>query len=190
MPKPDSRKVARKYLERQSLERQKTAGFSKAAGEVIFRKDNSNNKDAWSKHGIPPSKRRITSDFNYSPKNAEPIAEVLRSASVALGHAISAHNKFFRLKSSKVSPDGSLGGLGNIMTIPDIRTQFANITDSLSRITDTLYDEVKAPYWAVYSRQDESPEGQKVKEMVDDTEEVRKNPERWADDNLEEEFEE
>ena len=189
----DPHKIALLYLQKKALEEEQrntpAPSRKKTAGEVIFRKDNGGEGKNWSKGGIAPSKRAITGDFNYSPKNVKQLAVVLRSCSAAMGHAISAHNRFFRIKSSQVSPDGSLGGSGFIMTISDIRSQLSNVCDALSRISDTLHDEVNAPYWSATSRQDESEEGQKIKDIILDSEKIRQSPDDWADQQIEEEFE-
>lgn len=178
-----SKRVATRYLVNKASSRVKTAG------EVIFKKDNSNDASQWAFGINGPSERIITRDFNYSPKNIKPLAKILRQSLAALGHTISAYNDFAKVKSAKVSPDGSLGGKGYIQKIADMRRQYMNTIEALSALTDTLYDEVNAPHWAVLSRQRENQDKQDVVEMMDDVEVIRENPEQWAEEQMQEEFE-
>ena len=67
------------------------------------------------------------------------------------------------------------------MAIPDIRKQLANCVESLSAISDTLYDEVKAPHW-------EKKKDSSVEEIIENAEEVREDPETWADQDMEDSF--
>ena len=177
-------KVAYRYLQKKS----RPQGRSKTAGEVVFRKDNSNDANQWAYSNFGPEKRKIQKDFNYSPKNMKPLAEVLRSSAAALGHLLSAQNKFTKIKSAKISPDGSLGGKGYIMKISDIRKQLFNAAEALSAISDTLYDEVNAPHWSVLSRQESDEDKIKTRELIQDTEKIRDNPEEWAEEEMDEEF--
>jgi hypothetical protein len=163
-------------------------GRKKTAGEVVFRKDNSGDANQWAYNNFGPEKRKIQKDFNYSPKNMKPLAEVLRSSAAALGHLLSAQNKFTKIKSAKVSPDGNLGGKGYIMKISDIRKQLFNAAEALSSISDTLYDEVNAPHWSVLSRQESDEDKIKTQELIKDTEKIRENPEEWAEEEMDEEF--
>lgn len=165
-------------------------GHSKTAGEVIFKKDRGGDKDQWAYADVPPSERLIGEDFNYSPKNLKPLARVLRSCLAGLGHVLSAYNTFAKVKSARVSPDGSLGGKGYISKIADMRRQFMNCVEALSALSDTLYDEVNAPHWSVLSRQEESGDKKEIAEMIGDVEQIRSDPQEWAEEQIEEEFEE
>jgi len=177
----DPKRVAARYLAQKQ-------GRTKTAGEVIFKKDRGGDASSWAYHDIGPSERNITDDFNYSPKNLKPLADVLRSSLAALGHVLSAYNTFAKVKSAKVSPDGNLGGKGYIQKIADMRKQYMNIVEALSAITDTLYDETNAPHWALLSRQESPEERQEVRELIQDSEKIRENPEEWADKEIAEEF--
>ena len=64
-----------------------------------------------------------------------------------------------------------------------------NCVESLSALSDTLYDEVNAPHWSVLSRQEDSEQKREVQEMIEDVEEIRSDPEEWAEEQIEEEFE-
>jgi hypothetical protein len=120
----------------------------------------------------------------------KPLAKTLRSTLASLGHILSAYHAFAKLKSARVSPDGSLGGKGFIQKITDMRKQFMNTVEALSSLSDTLYDEVNAPHWAAISRQKDPGAKQQVQDMIADVEEIKNDPEEWADDQIEEEFEE
>lgn len=157
----------------------------KTAGEVRFIKDRGDDKSGWAWGAPGPEERGIVgTDFEFKPVNLKPVASALRSTLMALGHAISAHNTFSRIKSGKVSPDGALGGKGYIMKIADIRRQYMNCVEALSALSDTLHDEVNAPHWALDDEVGvtDNRERQEVKEIVDDAEAIKKDPEEWAQD--------
>lgn len=165
-----------------------TQGRVKTAGEVIHKKDRSGDEHQWAYADIGPSERLI-GDFNYSPKNLKPVARTLRATLAGLGHVLSAYNTFAKVKSARVSPDGSLGGKGFIQKIADMRRQFMNCVEALSALTDTLYDEVNAPHWSVLSRQKDPETKAEVAELIADVEDIRSDPEDWAEEQIEEEFE-
>lgn len=160
----------------------------KTAGEVIFKKDRGGDVSQWAYADHPPSKRDIPHDFNYSPRHQKPLAMVLRSTLAALGHVLSGHNAFAKVKSARVSPDGSLGGRGYIMKIPDMRKQFMNCVEALSALSDTLYDEINAPHWSLVSRQEDARDKAEVSALIQDSEKIRTDPQDWADEQIEEEF--
>lgn len=182
MSRPDPKRVAQAYLARKA--------HTKTAGEVVFRKDMSNDANAWAYGGVGPSEREILNDFNYSPRNMKPLAKVLRSTLAALGHVLSAYQSFAKIKSAKVSPDGNLGGKGYIQKIADMRKQYMNVVEALSSISDTLYDETTAPHWSAISRQEEEEDRQEVRELIEDAEQIREDPQEWAEDQMEDEFDE
>ena len=124
-------------------------------------------------------RRDIDPNYEFDSRNLEPIARCLRSALMALGHSASAYNTFVKIKSRDVSPDGLLGGQGFVQSVTDMRRLFAECVEALSSLSDTLYDELKAPHW--------SPEAQQEAEgVMQDVEVLREDPERWAEE--EEEF--
>jgi len=166
----------------------KAANRIKLAGEVIFKKDRGGDKDQWAYADVAPSERMVPGDFNFSPKNAKPLAKVLRASLAALGHVLSAYHTFAKIKSARVSPDGNLGGKGYIQKIADMRRQYMNVVEALSALTDTIYDEVHAPHWAAVSRQEDPQDAAQVKEMLGDAEEIREDPEGWAKDQIKDEF--
>jgi hypothetical protein len=178
---PDSKRIAARYLAQKQ-------GQVKTAGEVVFKKDRSGDAQSWAYHDVAPSERQIGDDFNYSPKNLKPLAKVMRSSLAALGHTLSAYNTFAKIKSARVSPDGNLGGKGYIQKIADMRKQYMNIVEALSALTDTLYDETNAPHWAALSRQEDPEDRKEVRELIEDAEQIRDNPQTWAEEEMAEEF--
>ena len=159
----------------------------KTAGEVRFIKDRGSNKDEWGWGSPGPIDRQIQEDFVFNAKYLKPLALVLRSSLMALGHATSAHARFVKLKSRNVSPDGALGGKGYIAKIPDMRRQLMNSVEALSAMTDTIYDEINAPHWDPAEDTMDARDREQVREIVDDAEEIRDDPEGWAREEEEEE---
>lgn len=182
MTGPDPKRVAALYMGRQ--------GRSKTAGEVIFKKDRGGDVNSWAYADMHPSKREIPMDFNYSPRNQKPLAKILRATLAALGHTLSGYNKFAKIKSAKVSPDGNLGGRGYIQKIPDMRKQYMNCVEALSALADTIYDEIHAPHWSLMSRQEGDQDKSEVKALIEDAETIRDNPQQWAEQEMREEFDE
>jgi hypothetical protein len=159
-------------------------GFSmRVAGEVRFIKDRGGDHSEWGWNPPGASAREIDPDYKFDPKNLEPLARVLRSALMALGHIQTARTVFTKIKSQRVSPDGNLGGKGYVMPIKDIRKQFANCDEALSSIADTIYDEINAIHWHpdVDDTGGDPRDRDSVKEIMDDVEEIREDPEEWAE---------
>ena len=180
MTTPDSKRVAALYLARQAR--------TKIAGEVIFKKDRGDDIGSWAYNDIPPSLREIPRDFNYSPRHQKPLAKILRATLAALGHTLSGYNRFAKIKSARVSPDGALGGRGYIQKIPEMRKQYMNCVEALSSLADTVYDEINAPHWSVMSRQEADEEKAEVQQLIGDAEEIRTDPQEWAEQEMKDEF--
>lgn len=170
--KPDPKNIARRAMIR-------------TAGEVRFIKDKSGDASQWAWNDSGPQERRITPDFAFDPKNTKPLAKVLRSTNAALGHAMSAYAVFTKIKSADVSPDGSLGGKGYIQKIAEMRRAYMNVVEAMSALSDTLYDEIRAPHWAAVSRQEDPKERAEVEQIVEDAVEIKQDPEGWAEDQEE-----
>ena len=157
---------------------------NKVAGEVRFVKDKSEGGQwAWADTGA--SERKIPPDYNYNPKKRKALAQVLRSTSASLGHALSAYSTFTKIKSADVSPDGCLGGKGYVFKIPEMRKAFMNAVEAFSALSDTLYDEVSAPHWSAVSRQESAEEKAEIEQIVSEAEEIREDPQEWAEDQEE-----
>lgn len=151
----------------------------RTAGEVRFVKDNDSSNGNWA-WGLTPQERTMYSNHDFNPKASKHLAKVLRSSLFALGHLMSAYSTFAKMKSRDMSPDGKLGGKGYIQEIKGIRKDFMNCVEALSSISDTLYDEITAPHWAAASR---NPEFDKILAQL---EEVKEDPEQWAEEQEEE----
>ena len=160
--------------------------FLKTAGEVRFIKDKSGDGNEWAFADSGASKREITPQFAFNPKHMKPLAQVLRATTAALGHTMSAYSTFAKVKSAKVSPDGSLGGKGYVMKISNMRRQYMNAVEALSALSDTIYDELHAPHWAAISRQEDPEDRAEIQDIIQDAEEIRQDPEAWAEDEEEE----
>lgn len=161
----------------------KTASLSRIAGEVRFIKDQSETK-GWAYGGAPPSQRDGIGTFAYTAKKAKTLARILRGTMLAMGHTMSVYSMFAKLKSSEISPDGSLGGKGYIQRIKDMRFAYGNVIEALSSLSDTLYDEVKAPHWTPILR-NQAPEAQSI---IEDAERIQKDPEGFAEQEIAEDF--
>jgi len=173
--KPDPTRVASVVMSRM-------AGMSRTAGEVRFIKDKSGDSNQWAWNDAGPQERKIYPDFAFDPRNTKPLAKVLRATNAALGHSMSAYAVFTKLKSADVSPDGSLGGKGYIAKIAEMRRAYMNCVEALSALSDTLYDEIRAPHWAAVSRQSDPEERAEVEQIVEDAVEIKEDPEAWAEE--------
>lgn len=161
---------------------QKKAARTKTAGEVRFIKDRGNDDKQWGWGQPGPSEREISADFKFNPKYRKPLAKALRASLASMGHALSAYDTFTRVKSAQVSPDGSLGGKGYIQKISEMRRNFMNIIEALSSLSDTLYDEINASHWDPAVEGQDPREREKVKDIMEDVEEIKDNPEEWAEE--------
>ena len=56
-----------------------------------------------------------------------------------------------------------------------------NIVEALSSLSDTLYDEPNAPHWHPAAETGGPREREEVREIMDDAEEIRQDPEAWAE---------
>lgn len=173
--RPDPARIAEAHA-------RKRQGRGKTAGEVRFIKDRSGDSSEWGWNTPGPSERDITQDFVFEAKHLKPLAQTMRSALMALGHTTSAYNRFVRLKSRDVSPDGNLGGKGYIQKISDMRRQLMNSIEALSAVTDTIYDEMNAPHWLPGDDLLDPRDRDEVKEIVEDSEEIKDDPEGWAEE--------
>ena len=155
----------------------------KTAGEVRFIKDRGGDHNEWGWNPPTSSERNIDPDYKFDPKNLEPMARVLRSSLMALGHIQTARTLFTKIKGQRISPDGNIGGKGYVMPIKDVRKQFANCDEALSSIADTLDDEIRAVHW--HPDVDDSggdPRARdQVKQIMDDVEDIKDDPKEWAE---------
>jgi len=175
-----TKRVASRYLQRQWPQNFRT----KTAGEVIHVKDKAGDALEWA-YARGPSGREISPNFKFNEKNVKVLAKVMRSLLAALGHTMTGYHTFTKIKSVGLSPDGKLGGKGYVIEIATIRKHLTNCIEALSSITDTLYDEVKAPHWAAASRQETPEAKQELHEVVEQAKEIKEDPEGWAEEQEE-----
>lgn len=160
---------------------------TKTAGEVRFIKDRSGDETGWAFQPPGASVREPpASDFSYNPKDLQPLAACLEATLGGLGLSLTALNEFAKLSTRKVSGDGLLGGRGYVQKVSDMRRQFTNIVEALSALSDTLYDEIEAPHWAEASRNLPSADSVDVQENLDNAKKIKKDPEAWAENQLDE----
>ena len=162
--------------------------MTRVAGEVRFIKDKSGDEKQWGWGLNAPSEREIDTGFQFNPKYLKPLAQTLRSTLIGLGNVQSAYNTFTKIKSAQISPDGNIGGKGYIQRVTDIRRQFMNCSEALSSVTDTLYDEINAPHWNPEMEGQSSRERDGVVQIMEDVEDIKQDPEEWAEDEQQEEF--
>ncbi len=159
-------------------------GFSmRVAGEVRFIKDRGGDHSEWGWNPPGASAREIDPNYEFNAKNLEPLARVLRSTLMALGHIQTARTVFTKIKGQRISPDGNIGGRGYVMPLKDIRKQYANCDEALSAISDSIYDEMQATHWHpdVNDSGGDPRDRDSVKEIMDDVEEIKEDPEEWAE---------
>ena len=159
----------------------------KVGGEVRFIKDRGSDQSEWGWGSPGPSERTINEEFTFNARSLKPLAQAMRSALMALGHVTSAHARFVKVKSRNVSPDGNLGGQGYIQKVSDMRRQLMNCIEALSAFTDTVYDELHAPHWNPAEDTLSPRDRDEVKEIVENAEEIKDDPEGWAAEDEDEE---
>jgi len=129
-------------------------------------------------------KRSIPTNYDYNPKALKPLAETLWALSIALGHAMTAHRKFTKLKSSTISPDGMLGGRGYVMSVKDVRNALYEACEAISAVSDTLHDEIHAPHWRPRLSELEQADKDSVERLVGDAHENLDNPESDIEEQM------
>jgi hypothetical protein len=143
-------------------------------------------KGGGSPFGTTNAKRQIPDDHNFDKKAIKPIVKSLWAMSVALGHALTAHRQFSRLKSSTFSPDGLLGGRGYVMPVKEVRQALFDACENLSALVDTLHDEINAPHWKPKLADLEKADMAEVERLLSDAEEWVDNPEEEVEEEQEE----
>ena len=181
MNNPDPKRVASLF--------QNGNKISRTAGEVVHVKDTSaetskGNFWAWNE-GEKGAERKISENFLFNAKELKPLTLSLRSALMALGHITSAHAKFVKIKSRSISPDGSLGGMGYVQKISDMRRSLMNCIEALSAFTDTVYDEINAPHWDASEDKLSPRDRQEVKKLIQESQVIKDDPEIWAEESEE-----
>ena len=131
-------------------------------------------------------KRAIPEDYKFDPKSLKPLAKMLWAMSVSLGHALSAHKAFVRLKSSTISPDGMLGGRGYVMAVKDVRTMLHDACEALSALCDTIHDEINGPHWDSKLSMLEKQDADQIQSLMGEAQRYLDDPEGESDEDEEE----
>ena len=135
-------------------------------------------------------KRVIPKGYVYDPKAIKPLAKMLWAMSVSLGHALTAHRQFTKLKSSTISPDGLIGGRGYVMAVKDVRKLLYDACEGLSAVSDTIHDELHASHWKPQLAEMEKNDVEDIERLVGDAERMLEDPEDEIEDDMEEAAEE
>jgi hypothetical protein len=158
--------------ERLHLIAQKVAGLShniRTGGKIEFVKDSG------------PIRRDIrVHGFKWSPEALRNLAKILWATQRSHSYAMASLRLFSKMPSSEFSPDGLLGGRGYIQSIKDMRSSLSSATEVLSSFTDTVHDEINADHWANVTTPG-------TEEIVQNAEEVKKNPEQFVQQEFAEE---
>lgn len=131
-------------------------------------------------------KRNIPKDFDYNPRALRPMARMLLSMSISLGHALTAYREFTKLKSSSISPDGKVGGRGYVLAVKDVRTKLQQACEMLSSVSDTIHDEINAPHWKPKIADLGRNEAEDISEFLEESKKILEDPEGFADEGLDE----
>jgi hypothetical protein len=172
-------------MKAQNLVRRVAAAYSEGVTKVAT-------FPPFSKNGPPPlpsgsgesGKRNIPKDHPFDAKALKPMAQALWATSVSLGHAWTAYRHLNRLKSTRVSPDGMLGGRGYVMAVKDIRQKMYAACEALSSIADTIHDEIEAPHWKPKLAQLDSEDQEGIERFVEKSQDLLDNPEDEAEDEM------
>jgi hypothetical protein len=136
--------------------------------------------------GVDGGKRNIPKDFEYNPKALKPLARMLLSMSISLGHALTAYREFTKLKSSNISPDGKVGGRGYVLAVKDVRAKLQNACELLSSVSDTIYDEINAPHWKPKIADLGKNDAEDITEFLEESKKIMGDPEGYAGEELDE----
>jgi len=133
-----------------------------------------------------PAQRKIPANHSFDPKSIKPLVKMLWATSVALGHTLTAHRQFARLKSVAFSPDGLVGGQGYVMSVKDVRAKLYEAGELLSTICDSIYDEVNGPHWKPKMAELDKSDKSDVLKLLDDATDYMEDPEGEAEEDMEE----
>jgi len=133
-----------------------------------------------------PTQRKIPTDHKFDPKALKPLVKMLWASSVALGHTLTAHRQFSRLKSVAFSPDGLVGGQGYVLSVKAVRAKLYEAGELLSTICDSIYDEVNGPHWKPKMAELDKADESDVLKLLDDATDYMEDPEGEAAEDMEE----
>lgn len=128
--------------------------------------------------------RTIPKGHDFNHKALKPLARSLWSCSVAQGHLLTAYRNISSLKSTTISPDGLVGGRGYAMSLLEIRRRLHEAAESLSAITDALYDETTAPHWKPKLSQLDPEDRLDFTRFIEDSQRVLDDPTGNADQSV------
>lgn len=131
-------------------------------------------------------KRNIPKDFEYNPKALKPLARMLLSMSISLGHSLTAYREFTKLKSSNISPDGMVGGRGYILNVKEVRGRLQQACELISSVSDTIHDEINAPHWKPKIADLGKNDAEDISEFLEESKKIMDDPEGYADEELDE----
>lgn len=134
-------------------------------------------------------KRAIPQNYDYDPQAMKPLAKMLWALSVSLGHAMTAHRQFTKLKSATISPDGLIGGRGYVMSVKDVRKALHEACEAISAVSDTVHDELHAPHWRPKLAELEKNDLESLERLVGDAERILEDPEGTTSDDEPEDME-
>lgn len=140
----------------------------KTAGEVKHIKDTS---------GFDVHRSNIEG-FQFKEEGMKSIAKTYKHMATAFYHMAKASHLFNQCKSSQISPDGKLGGMGYVQPIKAIRHGMAETVNVMSELIDTFYDEVNSPYWKTKTLADHPA----VKEILNDADKILNDAEEVEDE--------
>ncbi len=133
-----------------------------------------------------PNQRKIPANHAFDPKALKPLVKMLWATSVALGHTLTAHRQFSRLKSVAFSPDGMVGGRGYVMGVKDVRAKLYEASEHLSTICDAIYDEINGEHWKPKLAKLEGRDVAEVNRLLADATDYLEDPEGEAEEDMEE----
>lgn len=133
-----------------------------------------------------PGKREIPKDYDFNPKALKPLSRMLLSMSIGLGHTLTAHREFARIKSSSISPDGMIGGRGYVLKVQDIRNRLHQASDLISGVIDSIHDEINAPHWKSKVGELGENDAEDISEFLEESKKVMDDPSGYADEALDE----
>lgn len=141
----------------------------RTAGKVEFVKDTG------------PLRRDLRVEgFEWSSDSLRNLTKILWAAQRSHSYAVAALRLFSKMPSSQFSPDGLLGGRGYIQSVKDLRSNLSSVVESLSSLTDTIYDEVNGDHWSAISTESED-------QLIEDAEKVKNNPEQFVESEFQSE---
>jgi len=102
------------------------------------------------------AERNLEGAPQYDKTKITHVVSVLTQVTAAMENTKHALEELTSVPSDEISPDGNLGGRGNVMSIRDMKTEMSETLVSLSSLRDTLSDELNNPGWGLSKDEKES----------------------------------